>query len=357
VAPERAKWPQRPPTAEPVLKEVEDMDTTFESLRVCGSCFVLNGGTGTRRQLCHCVPEEEHRALAESALRERGTSWHHVGEICRCRGAEVVDAQTKYEKWFCPRCLRFADETNRACGRCAVPVGLHSIVNGVYASSNSCETRLGAAVAADQLDAFFRESGGVWGWGRRVVERQWRRAGLPHGHDIAIGDYLEAVWANDVDKASLFDELAAARGIHTEFGVVPLDAVWHTTEDGRSLEAFERIVWGYPDGVEEYAGLWLRAVSDGEGTWSWGVTIEEDAVGEGDPVLGRGVASTQKQATSDCETAARRLIDGQEVFFGPSASSSPRAEALLGAADGLTELARSRTPVPLTADGGSGHDP
>ncbi len=96
---------------------------------------------------------------------------------------------------------------------------------------------------------------------------------------------------------------------------------------------------------------------DQERTWSWGVTIEEDAVGDGDPALARGVAPTHGQATAVCGVAARRAIDVQEALFGPSPSSSPPPECLVGVADGLTTHARGRAPAPLTTDGRSGRDP
>jgi len=96
---------------------------------------------------------------------------------------------------------------------------------------------------------------------------------------------------------------------------------------------------------------------DQERTWSWGVTIEEDAVGDGDPALARGVAPTHGQATAVCEVAARRAIDVQKALFGPSPSSSPPTEFLVDVADGLTTHARGRTTVPLTAGGRSGGDP
>jgi hypothetical protein len=70
---------------------------------------------------------------------------------------------------------------------------------------------------ADQLNAFFRETGSVWEWGQGVVERQWQRAGLSPGQDVPVDDYLKAVWLRRVDKAALFEELAAARGVPSRY--------------------------------------------------------------------------------------------------------------------------------------------
>jgi hypothetical protein len=64
-----------------------------------------------------------------------------------------------------------------------IPAGRHSIVNGIFFPGNRCRTLSGATAVADQLNSFFREYGGVWEWGRGVVERQWKEAGLPLGPD------------------------------------------------------------------------------------------------------------------------------------------------------------------------------
>jgi len=80
-------------------------------------------------------------------------------------------------------------------------------VNGVFFPGNRMKTLPGATAVADELNAFFRESGGVWEWGRGVVERQWQRAGLQPGESVLVEDYLQAVWAKGVDKEALFDEL------------------------------------------------------------------------------------------------------------------------------------------------------
>lgn len=189
----------------------------MSGLLVCGSCFGLRGELHLRRQLCSCATKEEYDALAEARFARDGTYWTRVAELCRCCGAELVDARHKFALWFCRACFSRARAVNVACGRCAIPVGWHSIVNAVFINSERAKSRSGASVEADQLNAFFRETGTVWDWGQNVVERQWQRAGLAAGHDVSVNAYLKAVRGQQVDKASWFKELAGARGVPSSY--------------------------------------------------------------------------------------------------------------------------------------------
>ncbi len=42
--------------------------------------------------------------------------------------------------------------------------------------------------------------------------------------------------------------------------------------------------------------------------WTWEVILDEEAVGEGDPLLAHGVAPTLEKAKADCGAAAQQLI-------------------------------------------------
>jgi hypothetical protein len=185
----------------------------MSGFQVCGSCFGLYGKSGDRRQLCACAAPEEHQANGEARYQSAGTYWTRLAEICRCCGAALVTADHKFAVWFCRGCLKPVREVNKACGSCVIPIGWHSIVNGVFAPTNRMKTVTGATAVADELGAFFRESVSVSEWGTEIVKRHWLTAGLPLGQDVSVKDYQNAVRATAPDKTALFDELAAARGI------------------------------------------------------------------------------------------------------------------------------------------------
>jgi hypothetical protein len=292
-----------------------------ESLCVCGRCFTLFGGEGLDRELCFCTPLEERREFYDAVTEATGDAWHRHYELCRCCASGIVSANERYARWFCAFCLKQADFVNRACGYCAIPVGGHSIVNGVYGSAKSCKTRGGATAVADQLNTFFRESGSVWDWGVQVTERQWRHAGLPVTEAVTADAYLDAVHAKGLYMESLFRELAIARGVPIRFLPplridVPLDATWRLSKDPPGLGANEMILWEFPDGEIEYAPFLLRVSRTRREGWTWSVSVDELAAGSDDPVLATGRTEQPAIAQEQCEEAALQLIYRQENRFG-----------------------------------------
>lgn len=290
-----------------------------DDLRICCTCFGLYGGSGTDRQLCRCSSREEYEALGAARNQRNGSPWQLLAVICKCCGAELLDARHQLSQWFCTVCFRRAFDVNRAVGYCAIPVGWHSIRNGVFATAKSTKTRAGATAFADQLNSHFREARSVESWGDHIIERHWNDAGLAIDHDVPTADYLSAVRANGIDKQALFEELAVARNVPPRYWpnpeVLVLTAAWYRSGDGRYLEAHEQVIWCHPEGGVKNAPLLLRVASGRKGVWIWGVTIDQAAIGDGASTLAGGVASTQERARKECETAATALILGQQRRF------------------------------------------
>lgn len=190
-----------------------------KSMSVCGDCFGVFGTFGNDRQLCSCSSPEEHDTLAKENYANKQTYWSHVAEICRCCGSELLEARHKFALWFCPACLGYARGVNEDFGSCVVPVGWHTIVNGVFANSRMCSTPEGARAFSDQMSAFFRESGSVWEWGLDVIERHWKRANLPDGGAVSVDEYLCAIGAKSVSKNDCFKKLAIARGVPRDWQI------------------------------------------------------------------------------------------------------------------------------------------
>ena len=304
----------------------------YESLRVCGRCFRLFGGEGLQRRLCACTPLAERGEFCDAVTEATGSAWHKHYELCRCCASGIVSANDRYARWFCAFCLKQADFVNRACGYCAIPVGGHSIVNGVYGSAKSCKTRAGATALADQLSAFFADSGSVWDWGILITERQWRHAGLPINEVVTADAYLEAVLAKGLDPEVLFKELAIARGVPIHCLPqqridIPLNATWRLAEPPSDFAATEMILWEYPDGEIEYAPLRLLVSGNRREGWTWSVSVDELAAGSDDPVLATGRTEQPAIAKEQCEEAALQQIYRQENRFGSeSAEPLPGAE-------------------------------
>lgn len=295
---------------------------TTDDFRVCGRCFGLRGEQSGRRQLCGCASPAERDA--EQAT--QGRNWTMLKELCRCCAATVISAHHKFARWFCDECLTRVVEVNTACGTCIIPIGWHSIVNGVFISTNRHKDLPDLDAAADQLYAFLRESGGTWEWGRHVVEQHWIAAGLPAGGDVPLDHYLAAVAGLGVDKQALFEALVSARGVPAnwrEFADVPATPLWDDTGNG-GYRAQEWIRWETPpwrldeDDEEPYTDaplhLIVRPLVDG--TWVWKVVLDGEFSAI-DPVLASGIQPTAEQAKDRCDAHAQRLIAMQERISEP----------------------------------------
>ena len=52
-------------------------------------------------------------------------------DICWCCGYALIPSGTKWSKFFCPYCMILITKFNQAMGECLIPVGGHSLMNGV----------------------------------------------------------------------------------------------------------------------------------------------------------------------------------------------------------------------------------
>ena len=273
-------------------------------LFVCGACFSVRGESAGRRQLCRCASAEEHEALEEETLARDGTRWTYIVGLCRCCGAEGLNASHKFTHWFCYSCYNRVAGLNRLYRSCVIAVGAHSIVNGVFFAVPKKPGVITFTPIADQIGAFFRESGGVWERGRAVIERHWRAAGLPVGAPVPLEDYLTAVQALHVDKWQLFSELASACGVPEDVLSPSSPApsfVW-SWPDPDSFEVVVPLAGEdeREDGKRASARLRIR---NKDGSWHWRVTLERRGSRRAG-LLAAGKAPTVGGARIQCETAA-----------------------------------------------------
>ncbi len=155
---------------------------------VCGTCHALRGPIGSVgavqvRQLCDCAAQEERSA--QPRLGDHNTAF----ELCRCCGTEALTSGSRWSVWFCHECKERVRALNQRSGRCVIPIGRHSLMNGVSFDPGANEA---SRAFADQLKRLFREMGGTEGWARAAVRLNLAAAGLP-GDDIGLEAYLETL--------------------------------------------------------------------------------------------------------------------------------------------------------------------
>jgi hypothetical protein len=66
-------------------------------------------------------------------------------ETCYCCGLEVITSGIKWSSFFCKDCKKAIYKINEVAGRCVIPVGRHSLMNGIWFNKSA---QLDEAVSA-----------------------------------------------------------------------------------------------------------------------------------------------------------------------------------------------------------------
>ena len=99
---------------------------------------------------------------------------------------------------------------NRSAGRCLIPIGRHSLMNGVGASATQLRSEIGVQAFADQLMTFFGTMSGLEAWGCTILQRNLTELGFDTEHDTRLADYLDAVKSSALSPTAAFEALLSA---------------------------------------------------------------------------------------------------------------------------------------------------
>jgi hypothetical protein len=189
----------------------------------CGTCHSLRGGpignVGAVQvhQLCYCATTEH---AAQPRIGDHNTKL----ELCRCCAVEALRSGSRWSGWFCGACKPLVTALNQRSGRCVVPIGRHSLMNGVFFDPGVDDS---VRAFADQLTTLFAEMGGTEGWARAAVRLNLAAAGLPVDEDIDLDTYLAATAALPSVREQRFtqmvDSLSGGAGPADEARTPPSD--------------------------------------------------------------------------------------------------------------------------------------
>lgn len=170
-------------------------DVTHGDLLVCGQCGEIRGPVPgiAAVQLCACASPEERRAQPR-----HGRDFARWIELCRTCGLRTVSSGSRWSSFHCSRCRPRVVALNGLVGRCVVPVGRHSLMNGVSLSDPVGRNPVAFVAFADQLAAFFSSTVDLEAWAGRVVLDHLRVLGFDPGADVVLDEYL-----GEVERAGL----------------------------------------------------------------------------------------------------------------------------------------------------------
>ena len=178
-------------------------------LLICHTCRLLKGPVPGRsdgaRQLCDCTPLEVRRAQPRW-----GGDHNTYAELCRCCGLVLLGSGSRWSVWFCASCKEAVVTLNRYAGRCVIPIGRHSLMNGVGASAAQLRSEIGAQAFADQLTTFFGTISSLESWASTIVHRNLTELGFDTERDARLADYLDAVKSSALSPTTAFEALLSA---------------------------------------------------------------------------------------------------------------------------------------------------
>jgi hypothetical protein len=175
------------------------MDLCRECLGLRGPCFD-SFGRCERTQRCACEPKEPLWT---------GYDYNCAIELCHLCGAATVRSGSRWSLFFCARCSTPVNAYNRAAGAVVIPIGRHSIMNGVVLSGRAAASPVARDAFAAAMTSLEGRIGRLFRWQRDKVRRLLRK--LPEGGaTVPLETYLEVARARSEDVDALIAELTHA---------------------------------------------------------------------------------------------------------------------------------------------------
>lgn len=175
---------------------------------ICGRCHAVAGGPigavdgVTVWQRCDCVPAEG--LPAQPRFGDLNTEI----ELCRACGLVPLRSGSRWAVWFCQPCVTLARSLNERAGRCVVPIGPHSLMNGVTARAGAPED---IESFAGHLPNLLDAMAAVGLWARVVVGENLVAAGQPQDVDMNLSTYLASVHSSATSELRFAEMVAHLR--------------------------------------------------------------------------------------------------------------------------------------------------
>lgn len=209
-----------------MIQEIpEDLRPLIKGFRLCLTCFEfyefrLQGAV--TRQRCRCRRDE-----GATDATWPGSDFNEHLHLCECCSMVPLLSGSKWSVWFCDDCKPRVVALNGSVGHCVVPIGRHSLMNGVGVSTS--ELVSGGTERRAVVDAFSGKLMSLFDAMQHLhVFAQARRRGLverldfPAGEDVALPDWLETLTAAEGEDPSSFGKAVSFEMLVDWFGGWPL---------------------------------------------------------------------------------------------------------------------------------------
>ncbi len=196
-----------------------------EHLQLCLVCGELRGPYDGYDNLCRCdraIWDREPVPIFGDLANNIHLCWSCV--------IDVVRSGTRWSPYYCATCRPAVVVLRRLAGRNVVPLGPHSLMNGISRSSSDCRTMTDheAVALSEQLNALFADQRTLAERTRSRTLDRARRVGFT-GHAVLVDDYRGACWEADITVGLGFIEFLVQLGAND--GAELANEIWRLTDE------------------------------------------------------------------------------------------------------------------------------
>lgn len=178
------------------------MELCRECLGLRGPFFDAHNGC-ERVQKCGCEPGEPLWNAFD---------YNCAAELCHCCASTAIRSGSKWSVFFCDPCKRHVVAHNDAAGWAAIPIGRHSLMNGVALNVHSARKRGAREAFVRELPDLFDGMGRLWKYHHAHVRRIVSSID-GSGPTVPVPQYVEHATRSQPSASAAFAALVAGMGI------------------------------------------------------------------------------------------------------------------------------------------------
>jgi hypothetical protein len=114
-------------------------------------------------------------------------------ELCRCCGLVPLRSGSRWSVWLCEECKRRVLALNRRFGRAVVPIGRHSLMNGISLQTTAAREEEAIEDFVSSANGLFQTIGRLEEWARERIAYNIYRLGLDVDAPVRLTEYLARI--------------------------------------------------------------------------------------------------------------------------------------------------------------------
>ncbi len=205
-----------------ITNELTMFYATLKGFYICSDCGELYGrfwrSDEAHFQRCNYqCKRRQYQPIQPKPSSQDGrwdfVDFNAVKELCNSCGLEEIRSGSKWSLFFCEECKKSVCNLNEAARSCIIPIGRHSLMNGVAFSGKEAGDDIKIKQFFIDISGFFGRTGHLEKWQKKRMIHNLKAIGRTGLKDIGLEAYL-----NKVGEAGL-KKSVALKGLFKHFGV------------------------------------------------------------------------------------------------------------------------------------------